>query len=263
MLKDIIENHMKNKKLEYSIFIKNLNDGRVCSFNEKEVVPSASIIKLFIMAKAFELSDRGEIDLKKRITVVKENRVPYSIVYILDDDNTYTIKDLITLMIIQSDNTATNQLITILGMDNINKFVKDLGFKDTIVQRKMMDYKARAAGRENYTTAEEVGKLLELMYNGQLVSSVCSHEMLEIMKNQLDASMMRISLEDELIVAHKTGDLQNIKHDAGIVYLKNNPYIFTMMTWNAESDSYARNIIGEVSNITYDYMTLQEKDYAK
>lgn len=254
MLKNIILDYMKDKRLKYSVFIKDLTTGEVCCINEKKVVPSASIIKLFIMAKAFELVNKGELDLNQRISIDKAERVPYSIIYVLDEKNTYTLKDLITLMIIQSDNTATNKLIEMLGIGDINRFISGLGFSDTVLERKMMDFQARKSGRDNYTSAEDVAKLLEFMYNGELISKNYSDMMLDILKLQLDSSMMRIDIEDELVVAHKTGDLSNIKHDAGIVYSGFKKYIFTMMTWEAVSDNYARNIIGKISRITYDYL---------
>jgi len=122
MLKNIIIEFMKNKNQKYSIFIKDLKSNETCTINQTQVVPSASIIKLFIMAKAFQLACIGKLNLNDRISISKNDRVPYSILYVLDETNTYTIRDLIILMIIQSDNTATNQLIHMLGMENINEF---------------------------------------------------------------------------------------------------------------------------------------------
>lgn len=256
MLKDIILDLMKEKNLKYSIYIKDLNSNEICNINQKSVVPSASIIKLFIMAKVFQLVSKGELKLSDRISVNKNERVPFSIIYVLDEENTYTIRDLVILMIIQSDNTATNQLIQMLGIENINKFIIDLGFTNTILKRKMMDFDTRINDKENYTSAHDVAKLLELMNNGELINKDSSGEMIKIMKMQLDNSMMRVSLDEELIVAHKTGDLPYIKHDVGIVYTKNKNYIFIMMTWDATCDNYARKIIGKVSRIAYNYLIL-------
>ena len=256
MLKNIILDFMKDKNLKYSIFIKDLKSDKICCINEEEVVPSASIIKLFIMAKTFQLVSLGELNLSDRISINKEDRVPYSVIYVLDDKNTYTTQDLITLMIIQSDNTATNQLISMLGIENINEFIRELGFKNTILKRKMMDFDARKLGLDNYTTARDVAKLLELIGKGKLISKAYCDIMINIMKMQLDNSMMSLNLDEKLIVAHKTGNLPNIKHDVGIVYGRNKDYIFTMLTWDALSDNYARDIIGKVSRISYEYLIL-------
>ena len=208
------------------------------------------------MAKTFQLVKNGELNLSDRISINDKERVPYSIIYLLDDENTYTIRDLITLMIIQSDNTATNQLIHMIGIEKINEFISELGFRDTILKRKMMDLDSRKLGIDNYTTASDVAKLLELMNKGQLINSHYSDLMLDIMKMQLDNSMMSVNLDEELIVAHKTGNLNNINHDAGIVYTKHKNYIFIMLTFDATSDNYARDIIGKVSRISYEYLIL-------
>jgi len=264
MLKNIIIEFMKNKNQKYSIFIKDLKSNETCTINQTQVVPSASIIKLFIMAKAFQLACIGKLNLNDRISINKNDRVPYSILYVLDETNTYTIRDLIILMIIQSDNTATNQLIHMLGMENINEFTRELGFKSTILRRKMMDFDARILGMDNYTTANDVARLLELLNSGELISKTYSDMMLDIMKMQLDNSMMNNYLPQELIVAHKTGDLSKIKHDVGIVYTSSKNYIFTMLTWDGSSDNYSRDIIGKVSKITYDYLIsggVQNEDY--
>lgn len=259
VLKNTILEFMKDINLKYSIVIKDLKSDEICNINGEEVVPSASIIKLFIMIKTFQLVSDGELNLDDRISINKKERVPYSILYVLDDRNTYTIRDLITLMIIQSDNTATNQLIHMLGMENINKFIRELGFEDTILKRRMMDFDAKTLGMDNYTTAHDVAELLELLSNGWLISKESCDIMLNIMKMQLDNSMMNNYLHEELIVAHKTGDLPNIKHDVGIVYTSGKNYIFTMLTWDGISDNYARDIIGRVSKITYDYLILGVK----
>lgn len=256
MLKNIILDYMTDKNLKYSIYIKDLKNNQVLNINGDKAVSSASIIKLFIMGKVFDDISKGKLTLDYRLSIDKSDSVPYSIIYVLDKNNTYTVKDLITLMIIQSDNTATNVLIEMLGMERINKYIVDLGFSKTILNRKMMDLDARAAGRDNYTSAKEVATLLELMYNGLLVNKTFSDMMLDILKLQLDSSLMKRDLEEEVLIAHKTGNLPNIKHDAGIVYTEAKDYIFTMFTWDAASDNYARQIIGKVSKLTYEHFML-------
>jgi beta-lactamase class A len=254
LLEELIENYLKDKNIEYSIFIKDLKLGEVICIDAEKIVSSASIIKLFIMAKVIQLVDEESLDLNFRPKINNSERVPYSIIYSLDSSNSYTIKDLLILMIIQSDNTATNSLIDLVGMDDINSFMKEMGFEYTVLRRKMMDFKAKSLGIDNYCSAKEVGNLLELMYFGNLVSKKYSELMLEIMKMQLDDSMIKLYFNDEIIVAHKTGDLPGIKHDAGIVYTKNIDYIFVMLL-TEDKEEQGRSIIGKVSKLVYDYFT--------
>lgn len=253
MLKEIILEDLKDVKLEYSIYIKDLKKGTVCAINADKKAPSASIIKLYIMAAAFKLAEENKISLSDNVTVAREEKVPFSVVTLLDDKDIFTIKDLITLMIIQSDNTATNKVIDIVGMDYVNAFIRQEGFNNTVLQRKMMDTAARENGRENYTSAGDAAAILEKMYLGKLVNEKCSSAMRKILIWQLDDSMMKRNLEDELIIAHKTGSLDGIKHDDGIVYAESGEYIFAMHTWNSATDSYSKNTIGNVSKHVYDY----------
>lgn len=252
---DRIKDHMKKYDMNYSISIKNFKTGEAFNVNESVAVTSASTIKVFIMAEALRQIKRkgGQFSLNNRISILKDDKVPYSIITMLDPENTYTIKDLITLMIVQSDNTATNILIDLLGIDNINLFLKSLGYKNTVLQRKMMDIEARRKGFDNMTSAKELTDFMELLYKGKIVDEKSSKMMIEIMKLQLDNSMMRLFIPDEVVIAHKTGELDCIDHDTGIVYTGKGDYVFTMMTWDAKSNNEARFAIGEVSKIVYDY----------
>lgn len=260
MLKEKLINYLENKNLNYSICIKNLMTNDLYCINHTQKVFSASIIKLYIMGAALEAVHKKKLSLTNRYKVSKTEQVRFSIVTLLNEENSYTLKDLIILMIIQSDNTATNKLIDIVGMDNINEFIKRMGFKNTLLQRKMMDAEARKNGKENYTSAEDTLLFFQLVYDGKLIDKEYSELMKYILTHQLDGSMMRIYLPDELTIAHKTGDLDFLKHDAGIVYTETTDYIFIMFTWNTESDCYARNAIGEVSRDVYESFVRPAKD---
>ena len=156
-------------------------------------------------------------------------------------------------MIIQSDNTATNLLISLLGMEYINSFINKQGMEHTILARKMMDLTARENGHENYTTVSDVSKFLNLIYGGKVVNPYYSESMVDIMSKQLDDSMMKREMSGEIHIAHKTGDLPFIKHDAGIVYTSSGDYIFTMFTFNEKDDISGKKLIGTLSKSVYDF----------
>ena len=253
MIEEIIYKTLLNCDSNYAIFIENLSTGEHFSNNMDKQVPSASIIKLFIMGATFQSLQEGLVTLHQRITIQDKEKVSNSIISLLEADHSYSIQDLITLMIIQSDNTATNLLISLLGMEYINSFIKEQGMKHTILAREMMDLKAREKGYENYTTIEDVSKYLKLLYEGKVVNPFFSQNMLEIMSNQLDSSMIKREIPEELHIAHKTGDLPYIKHDVGIVYTPAGDYIFCMFTWNGKDDICGKKLIGTVSKSIYDY----------
>ncbi|OAA92880.1 serine hydrolase [Clostridium coskatii] len=241
------------KKLNCAFVIENLKTGEKIAYNENVVVPSASLIKIPIMMEILNQVKEGKLSLKQRITVEDNVKVPFSILNLLESGNSYTLKDVITLMIIQSDNTAANILMDLAGMDNVNNYVKNLGIKNTVLQRKMMDSEARKEGRENKTTAAEMAKFFEIIYKGEKAKGSYSVIMKNILTSQLDNSVMRLNIPDDTLIAHKTGDLDGISHDAGIVYLPNVDYIFCGLTWDAVTNNFARETIGKISKIAYDY----------
>ena len=153
-------------------------------------------------------------------------------------------------MIILSDNYATNMLIDKLGIDNINKTIKEMGLKNTILNRKMFDEEKAKLGLENYISSEDIAYLLEKMYNKELIDEKSSEEMISILKNQRlngKISFFLQNLKPKVQIAHKTGEDTNITHDVGIVFAKE-PFILCFCGNNVNVAEYERLM----QDITYD-----------
>ncbi|HBE78183.1 MAG TPA: serine hydrolase [Firmicutes bacterium] len=253
MLQQFILQAIDFQKLNCAFVVKNLQTGECASYNSEARVASASLIKLAVMAESIRQVKEGKLNLKQRLVVREEDKVDFSILTLLATGNSYTLRDLLTLTIVQSDNTAANILIDLTGMTEINKFCNDLGLKDTVLRRKMMDGEARKAGRENYTTAADMARFLELLYQGKLLDPESCSLMIEIMKKQLDNTMIRLYIPDDTVVAHKTGELEGISHEAGIVYHDKADFIIVMLVWDALSGNDARQTIGRAAKTVYDY----------
>lgn len=252
MLRGKILDTINQDSVACSFYVKNLSTGEVCAYNEKHVVSSASLIKVPIMVEILRQVKAGKLSLNQRIIVEEKDKVPCSILTLLETGNSYSLKDMITLMIIQSDNTATNILIDMAGIENVNKLLRDIKLEDTILQRKMMDFNAKKEGKDNFTSAADMGKIYELIYKGLLVDESSSILMKDIMKNQLYNEMTRLYMPDDVKVAHKTGELDGINHDCGIVYLNNCNYVFSILTWGAETNNISRRTVSEILRIIYE-----------
>lgn len=182
----------------------------------REEISKSGISKAEIGNKSFSA--------EKVFSIRREDCVPScgALTY-LHDGIQVTVMDLVTLMIIFSDNTATNVLIDLLGIEEINATIKKLGFEKTILRRKMFDLEKSRNGIQNYISAGEVGSLLKMMYEGNLISRKASEKMISIMKNQQLASKIPFYLKaipDGPEIAHKTGEDRGITHDVGIIYGK-------------------------------------------
>jgi beta-lactamase class A len=255
MLKERVLQAMDLTKFKCAFMIKNLKTGECGSYNENAMVAAASLIKIPIMAEIFRQVKAGKLSLRQRIEVEDADKVPYSILTMLETGNDYSIHDLLTLMIVQSDNTAANLLIDIAGFDAVNDLMGSFNLKNTILRRKMMDLEAGKAGRENVTSAQDMARLLELLYRGEVIDEATSAYMIEIMKKQLDRSMMRLHIPDDTVIAHKNGELDRLSHEAGIVYHETGDYILAVFIWDAVNNNLARQSIGQIAKVVDDYFT--------
>jgi beta-lactamase class A len=232
MLKENIEEILKNVPGNIGLYYKNLNTGATIEINEEESYLAASIIKLPILIETLNQIKDGVIRDDMMITLREEDKVPScGALNYLHNGIEVTIKDLYTLMIVLSDNTATNILINKLGIENINKTMNSLGLKNTRVNRLLYDEMEQKKGKENYFSPKEMGLLLEQIYNGELIHEKISEEIQRIMKLQLMDSKIPYLLPEDTVVAHKTGEATGITHDVGIIYSKN-PFILCFASNN-------------------------------
>lgn len=224
-------------------YYKNLITGETIEFNSHKPVRAASVIKLFVMAEAFRQIEEGLLNPNDIFTVNKAECVPScgALVY-MHDGLKVTVRDLITLMIILSDNSATNFLVDLLGIDNINKTIRSLGYKDTSIGRKMFDSEKAALGIQNYICAAETADLLERIYSGTLIGKEASEQMLGIMLNQRLNGKIPFylhALENSPKIAHKTGEDDGTTHDAAIVFAPE-PFILVFVSNETDVPAYER-----------------------
>lgn len=207
-------------------YYKDLVAGESWGLNENVPLMAASVIKIPILVEAFTRMEAGELDPNETVVTRQEEKLPScGALNYLHTGLAVTVEDLCTLMIILSDNTATNMLLRRFGMDAVNARMRALGLKETTVNRLLFDSDAAAKGLENYISPSEIGSLLERMYTGSLVSPKASKKMLEILKNQRLNGKMPFYLHGLGVkIAHKTGEDDGITHDVGIVYAKH-PFI--------------------------------------
>lgn len=230
-------------------YYRNLTTGEVIGWNESEPMMAASVIKLFIMAEAFRQIEEGKLDKDRLVTVRRKDCVPScGAIRYMHDGLQVSVEDLYTLMIILSDNSATNYMIDILGEDAVNDCIRSLGYRTTVLNRKMYDEEKSARGIQNYITAAEVGDLLTRMYRGTLISSAASKEMLRIMGDQrLNGKIPFFihTIPGHAAIAHKTGEDDGITHDAAVIFTKK-PFVVVFCGNETDVAAYER-VMADIS----------------
>lgn len=248
LIKDIID----KSHSDVAVVIKRFKDNSIIMINECMIFPSASTIKLLIMARIMKEVKEKKRSLEDKIILRDIDKCDGDgILKEFNEGHIFTLKEVITLMIILSDNTATNILINIIGMDNINNMGKELNLVNTELRRKMMDSEAVKMGKENVTTAKDLYCILDMIYNRELIDCEYSDLMLDILKRQQVKGRLDLYLPEDTLIAHKTGDLDKLEHDVGIVYHPDGNYLICVLTKNVSTNKYGREIIGEISHQVY------------
>jgi len=213
-----------------SVAALHLESGRTLSLNEDQKVQTASVIKLAIMVEAFHQAHEGKLSLDAKLTATEADRVPGSgILKDLSAVMELKLLDAIRLMIVLSDNEAANLVIDRVGVENVNKRMQGLGLKNTTLFRKVFATPKEPQSEEakkfglGVTTPQDMVLLLQHLAKGALISGAASNQMIEIMKQQRDRDgiprcLGRLDLGGKVEVANKTGALNKVRNDVGIVF---------------------------------------------
>jgi len=208
--------------------IRDAQSGEVlASYREDLVYKSASLIKTPIMLCALHDVETGLLALDLKIPVLPRHCVGDE-APVIQDGTDVPLSVLLEYMITYSNNSATNVLIDLLGMDKINAFSQSAGLCDTLLRRHMLDWEASKQGRENLTSAKDMLNLYTWLHNGEVFTPFMRDTALPILLRQHDKELLMFSNPAQK-AAHKTGGLSDIAHDAGILYGENRTLIFAAL----------------------------------
>ena len=226
-----------------AFYYRPLDGGCAQMYNEMMPLVAASVIKIPIMVEAFRQFESGELNPLETYRIKAEDKMPScGALNRMHDGLEVTLRDLVELMIVLSDNSATNILIDRLGIARVNATLEAEGLRVTRLRRKLFDKAGMEAGLSNHVCAREIGLLLERMYAGTLVSPQASAEMLEILRNQKLNGKMPFFLKPRGIAcAHKTGEDDGITHDVGVVYARR-PFVLCMLSEETDVPAFERLI---------------------
>ena len=212
--------------------IRCLNNNKTISINGDDIFPTASSIKIHILTQLFTLEDKGTIDLAKRVRFTQDMYGAGSgVIHFLENEPEFTILDIAILMMLVSDNTATNMCIDLAGMQETNNLIKDLGLSKTKLGRKMM----------------------ELLYQKKPSPKVANN-VLNIMSKPKSAYLNK-AIGPNTKIANKPGGMDKVRCDVGIVYLPNNPYAISIMSNYGITDSLSQeSFVIELAKTAHKFM---------
>jgi beta-lactamase class A len=273
-----IQNIRKNFPGDMAVYMKNLQTGEEIAIDADTTYETFSVIKIAIMAEVFHQAEMGKLSLDQRVELKPgDQRLPSGVLYTMQPGLTPSIRDLLTLMIIISDNEATDLLADKVTRSSVSSYMHELGLKDTFIQYSDLDWDRKwlssmdpsyrdAPGNKtvqfpfgNYSdarvqlafgetiyhagiyfghsTARNIGRLLEMIQQKKLVSAQASEWMLGALEKQQVNNRFPKYLRD-VTIAHKTGDGQPfIANDAGIIFVKDKPIVLVVFTGHHRGDT--------------------------
>ena len=255
-----LENSLKllNKKysnIDPAIFVWSIDNHNYASINSKKVYSAASIIKLPVLIQLYKSIEAEQFGLKDKMYLTEYYRssgsgnMQYS-----QAGNAYSVYDLAKVMIQDSDNTATNMLMSKIGsMNDINAALKNWGIKHTHVQTWLPDLTGT-----NYTTAEDMAQMLYNISddNNSFLNVNSQSDIINIMGKVKNVNLIKAGLPEGVDFVHKTGDIGTMLGDAGIVYLPSGQrYIVVILANRPHNHPNGRTYIQEASKIIYNYMS--------
>lgn len=244
-LSEIVDSSLDKTKGEYSLVIKNLKTGKTYMRNENRVYKSASLYKLWVMATVFEKIKKEEVkeneilsssipDLYSKFDLATES-AEFS-----EDIIELSVINALTQMIVISHNHSALLLSNRVGNPSVSDFLKEYKFVNSKISYPPI------------TTAKDIANFFEKLYKGEIIDRAYSDRMTELLKKQQINDRIPKLLPKDIKVAHKTGEFEGVKHDAGIVFAQNGDYIFVALS-QSNNPRGAAERISIVSKAVFDY----------
>ena len=263
----------KAHKGRVAMAVKCLETGETYALNADEVMPTASLIKVAVMVETYWQAAEGAVKLDATLTLTKEDKVQGSgiLTQHFSDGATFPLRDAVRLMIVYSDNTATNLVLDRIGIPSTNTRMEKLGLAHTKINAKVFKGSTTSInpeGTKKYglgsTTANEMVRLFELIENGKVVARESCGEMLMHLKACDDKTTIARHVPMGMVLAYKTGAVSDGRTAAAIAYTKAGPVVFCVLTTGNEDKRWVRDNAAEVllANIAkeiYDHFGVNKK----
>jgi len=234
------------------VAVLDLTSGDKFLLRADDVFPQASSIKIAVLVELYRQAQEGKLKLSDMYTVQQSDLVQDSDIMggLTPGVTKITLRDLATMMVAVSDNSATNVLIDRVGMDAVNAEMDALGLPHTRLRRKMMDLKAASEGRENVSTPQEMMKLLQAVYAGKVLNKATTDDFFKMLSTHKDSWIPR-DLPDGVQSANKPGALEGVRNDSGVVFVPNRPFVICVMTTYLRRERDGEEAISKIALNAY------------
>lgn len=259
MLETILRRTAEDFPAQTALLAVDLSSGEpFAAIRPEERVLSASTIKVPILCCALQEVQAGTLRLDQTVPVLPEDFCDDTEVFEpFYRGREFTLRELLYWMIVSSDNTASNAVISLLGFSRINDFCTRQGLTHTVLQRKMLDWQAAERGLNNYTSPMDQYRLYSALYRGELLDQDLRETAFDLLSRCRSFDALQRYIPDPVPVLHKPGQLDHLTHDAGIFLLGDRPYFLGVFTWDGpalDGQPQQKRLIGQLSRMVYDFV---------
>jgi len=249
-----VRRYLEDRLGRYSFYFEDLKSGFIYGYNEHVKMTSAGCMKLPVVMAVLKDVEEGKISLDDNILLTSKDRVEGSGILKELNSREYTIKELIIVTLIESDNTATQKLVGIMGFDNLDRKFKEMGLKDT----NMNDMPGSPI---NLTTSYDLSLCWKLLKNEEYLTSEHSRYIIELLKGDNKKKKTAFYLDENLKqkIASKAGGLTGVENDTTLIEIQKGDFIFTIMSADLPNSVYGMVSLAKSGKMIWDGITYNWK----
>ncbi len=253
-LAGVIDRALRSPGGAAAVYVKSLNTGATATVDQDRVVPSASLFKVPILVEVLRQESLGLFTMDTAVLLQQRHWADGAGVLQGRIGERFTVRELLDYMVGVSDNTAALALLELVGTDSVNLTLQANGLEQTRLRigGTSRDWGGRSG--QNTTSAREMGLLLEKIATGQILNEAASEESVQILSQKQQASWLPALLPTTARVAHKSGELPGVRHDAGIIYTPRNQFVAVVLTSEVADYDRVGQTIARVARAAYDYL---------
>ena len=249
-----IKKYLESRIGTYGFFFEDLKRGYIYGYNENVQMTAAGCMKLPIAVSLIKAEEDNKIDFLEKIKIDSKDKVYGTGIIHEFNEREYTIFELLVAMLIQSDNTAANKIIEILGMDNINNDIRSMGLKNTVLNRKTTDERNSKDEVENMTSAYDLALIWRHLYKGTFLNKENSQMLIDILTRQQIKNKLALYIPDDLKyeISSKTGDKNGVENDTELISLPKGKFSFTVLSVGIPNSVYGTVTLAKCGKMMWD-----------
>ncbi|MGG7143414.1 serine hydrolase [Clostridium nigeriense] len=249
-----IKKYLESRIGTYGFFFEDLKSGYIYGYNENVQMIAAGCMKLPIAVSLIKSVEDKKIDFLDKIKIDGKDKVYGTGIIHEFNEREYTVFELLVAMLIQSDNTAANKIIDIVGMDNINRDIKAMGLKNTVLNRKTTDERKSKDEVENMTSAYDLAQVWKNLYNGTFLNEDNSQMLIDILMRQQIKNKLALYIPDDLKyeISSKTGDKNGVENDTELIRLPKGNFSFTVLSMGIPNSVYGTVTLAKSGKMMWD-----------